>query len=60
MHVKYMANNSFSPLSFKKFRFWPPKKKLQNRPLSFSLVPVLAPYTNFDLINADVDTTCIF
>ena len=37
-------NCSFNPLTFTKLRFWPPKKKkLQNGPLSFASVAVLAP-----------------
>ena len=41
-------NNSFCPLTFTKLRFWPLKrKKLQNRPLSFATVEVLAPQSQF-------------
>jgi len=36
-------NSSFSPLTFPKLRFCPLRKKLQNRPLSFATVAVLAP-----------------
>jgi len=36
-------NSSFSFLNFKKLRFLPPKKKQQNRTLSFAPVAVLAP-----------------
>jgi len=39
----FWLNCSFSPLTFSKLRFWPPKKKLQNSPLSFATVAVLAP-----------------
>jgi len=35
-------NSSFSPLTFPKLWFWHFKKKLQNRPLSFATVAVLA------------------
>jgi len=34
--------------------FGPLRKKLQNRPLSFASVTVLAPKTNFDSVYADV------
>jgi len=37
-------NCSFSPLTFPKLRFWPPKKKnYKTAPLSFATVAVLAP-----------------
>jgi len=37
-------NSNFRPLTFMKLRFWSPKKKkLQNRPLSFAPMAVLAP-----------------
>ena len=53
--LKFWFNNSFSPLTFPKLRFWPPKeKKLQNRPLSFALMTVLASKSNFDKVYADV------
>jgi len=36
-------------------RFWPPKKKkLQNSPLSFATVVVLAPKVDIDSVYADV------
>ena len=42
--VENRLNCSFSPLTFSKFQFWPlKKKKLQNSPLSFATVAVLAP-----------------
>jgi len=48
-------NCSFNPLTFIKLRFWPlKKKKLQNDPLSFTSVAVLALNVNFDSVYADV------
>jgi len=42
--LKKRLNSSFLPLTFTKLPFWPPKKKkLQNRPLNFAAVAVLAP-----------------
>ena len=40
---KLRLNCSFYPLTFTKLRFWSLKKKLQNDPLSFASVVVLAP-----------------
>ena len=40
----FMLNSIFCPLTFTKLQFWPPKKKkLQNCPISFATVAVLAP-----------------
>jgi len=47
-------NCSFSPLIFSKLRFWPPKKKIQNSPLSFAPVAVLALKADIDSVYADV------
>jgi len=55
MIIYIRLNCSFSPLTFSKLRFWPPKeKKLQNNPLSFALVAVLAPKVDIDSVYADV------
>jgi len=41
--IIFRLNCSFSLLTFPKLRFWPLRKKLQNNPLSFATVAVLAP-----------------
>ena len=55
MLILFRLNCSFSPLTFSKLRFWPPKKKkLQNSLLSFAPVAVLAPKADIDSVYADV------
>jgi len=44
----------FQPVNFYKVAILTPKKKLQNGPLSFASVVVLAPNANFDSVYADV------
>ena len=52
---KSRINCRFSPITFPKLRFWPPKKKKkQNSPLSFATVAVLAPKTDIDSVYVDV------
>ena len=52
--IYFWFNCSFSPLTFSKLRFWPLRKKLQNSPLSFATVAVLAPKADIDSVYADV------
>ena len=52
--IFFWLNSNFGPPTFTKLRFWPPKKKLQNRPLSFAIITVLAPKANFDSVYADM------
>ena len=55
MLILFRLNCSFSPLTFSKLRFWPPKKKkLQNSLLSFAPVAVLAPKADIHSVYADV------